>query len=261
MRLDSYRTNTVVGGDCLEVMGKMLDECVDLIVTSPPYWNQRAYSFWPTYEEYMADVSGWVKECHRVLKQGRHCFWVVPDKLPWPPEKNGTGERLYMPVYADTERLAAEVGFVCKFPIVWKKPHGTQKMFGSYPYPPTIIHTPMTERICVWRKIGRYSRPSRETKEASCFTKEDWVAYAQDLWEINPETSSDHPAPFPESLVRRVLLLWSFVGDLVFDPFMGSGTTAVAAKKLNRSFFGCDLEEEYVSMANKRLETMQMPLF
>ena len=256
-KIGPFDIDTIVIGDCLDVMRQMPDGCVDLVVTSPPYWNQRSYSFWPTYGDYMEDVSLWVGEVAQILKPGRHCFWVIPDKLPWPPKENGTRERLYMPIYADTERCASEAGLVCEFPIVWKKPHGTQKMFGSYPYPPTIIPTQMTERICMWRKPGKpdLSRKSDESR----FTKEQWVTWAQDMWEINPETSIDHPAPFPEELVNRVVTLWSFVSDLVFDPFMGSGTTAVAAKKLGRHYFGCDINPEYVRLANERVANTAAP--
>jgi len=238
----------------------MVDNSVDIVVTSPPYWNQRAYAYWPIYQDYMQDVSKWVAGVARVLKPGRHCFWVIPDKLPWPPKENGTSERLYQPIYADTERCAANAGLVPKYPIIWKKLHGTQKMFGSYPYPPTVIHTPMTERICVWRKPGRYFKPDKATKEASQFSKKQWVEWAQDVWEIRGETGSKHPAPFPQELVRRILILWSFTGDLVFDPFMGSGTTALASMGLNRHFFGCDSNLDYVAMTEQRLSTVQLAM-
>jgi len=156
-----------------------------------------------------------------------------------------------MPIYADTERAAAASRLACKFPIIWKKPHGTQKMFGSYPYPPTVIHTPMTERICVWRKMGKadLSQKSNQSK----FTKQQWVDWAQDLWQIKPETNVSHPAPYPSELIERILSLWSFVGDCVFDPFMGSGTTAVAAKKLGRYYFGCEINPDYVDIARARV--------
>lgn len=240
-------------GDNLEVLPKLESESVDLIITSPPYWNQRAYSFWPTYESYLGTMSAVIHECYRVLKPGRHCFWVIPDKLPFPPKDNGTGERLYMPVYADTEYIAAKYGFVCEFPIIWKKPHGTQKMFGSYPYPPTIIHTPMTERICVWRKKGHpdLSRKSEESK----FSSKKWVGWAQDLWEISPETSvKDHPAPFPAEIPLRIITLWSFLGDLVLDPFAGSGTTGVVAAEMGRNFVGIEIDKGYHALATKRIE-------
>ena len=240
---------------CEMVMAKIPTSSVDLIITSPPYWNQRAYSFWPKYVDYIQSVLDWIGECARVLKPGRHCFWVIPDKLPWPPRENGTKERLYMPIYADTERIAAMNGLVCKFPIIWKKPHGTQKMFGSYPYPPTIIHTPMTERICVWRKPGKPDLSSKG--DESRLTKEQWVQWAQDLWEIAPETHIDHPAPFPLEIPQRIITLWSFVGDTVLDPFMGSGTTGVACIHAGRRFIGIELDPSFYALASQRLEAAQ----
>jgi site-specific DNA-methyltransferase (adenine-specific) len=210
----------------------------------------------------MISVSGWIEQIARVLKPGRHCFWVIPDKLPWPPKENGTRERLYMPIYADTERLATRNGLIPEFPIIWKKPHGTQKMFGSYPYPPTVIHTPMTERICVWRKPGKPDLGNKS--DESKFTKEQWVEWGQDLWEIAPETNvRDHPAPYPVELVSRIVTLWSFVGDTVLDPFMGSGTTGVACIQLKRDFVGVELDADYFQLAKKRIEheSAQLKMF
>ena len=244
-------------GDCLEVMKTLPDECIDLIVTSPPYWNQRDYSYWPHYEYYMNDVALWVNECARLLRPGRHCFWVIPDKFPWPPRENGTRERLYLPVYADTERCADKAGLVCEFPIIWKKSHGTRKMFGSYPYPPTTIHTPMTERICVWRKPGKADLAHKGPE--SKYTKEEWVNWGQDLWKINPETrlKKNHPAPFPVEIPQRIIRLWSFVGDIVLDPFCGSGTVGVACKKLSRKFIGIDISKDYLEINLNRINTTQ----
>jgi len=228
---------------------------VDAIITSPPYWNQRAYSFWPTYADYMNDVGKWVSECARLLKPGRHCFWNIPDKLPYPPKENGTGERLYMPVYADTERLAAQAGLVCKFPIVWNKGHATQRMFGSYPYPPTIIHSPVTERICVWRKPGK-ADISRKG-ESSRIALHDWSETSKDIWSFSGESSKHHPAVFPVELPKRALRCWSFVGDTVLDPFMGSGTTGVACAMEGRHFIGVELDAGYFDIAKRRIEQVQ----
>lgn len=244
---DLYEAN------CLDLMASMADKSVDLVVTSPPYWNQRAYSHWPTYADYMADVKLWVTGVARVLKPGRHCFWVIPDKLPWPPKENGTGERLYMPIYADTERIAAEAGLVCKFPIVWLKYQAAQRMFGSYPYPPTIIHTPMTERICVWRKPGKpdLTQKSKESR----ISLDDWKLLSKDVWQFRAPDNKIHPGEYPVELPRNCIKLWSFVNDLIFDPFMGSATTALACAELGRRFIGSELSTEYYDMARKRVKS------
>ena len=243
----------LINAECVVALRQYIkDNSIDLEITSPPYWNQKEYSYWETYELYLNDVKTWVNECFRVLKQGRHCFWIIPDKLPWPPKANGTRERLYMPIYADTERLAQEAGFVCEFPIIWKKPHGSQKMFGSYPYPPTVIHTPMTERICVWRKPGKPDLSNKSPESA--YTKTQWVDWAQDLWEIGPETSVNHPAPFPVEIPKRIITMWSFVGDTVLDLFAGSFTTGVACVGEDRDFVGIEICKEYYQLGKSRIE-------
>jgi modification methylase len=237
--------------DCIITMNRFSDESIDAIITSPPYWNQKAYSFWQNYDDYLHDVERWINECARVIKPGRHCFWIIPDKLPWPPKENGTTERLYVPIYADTERIASNSGLVCEFPIIWKKTHGTQKMFGSYPYPPTIIPTPMTERICTWRKPGRADL-SKKT-DLSKMSKQEWIDFSVDLWEIGARQSRNHPAIFPAEIPYRIIKLWSFVGDMIYDPFMGSGTTGVVCAQLGRNFIGSEINEAYFNLASGRL--------
>lgn len=247
-------------GDCLEQMNQIEDASIDLIVTSPPYWNQKEYSFWPTYERYLADVELWLKECYRVLKQGRHCFWVIPDKLPWPPVENGTKERLYQPIYADTEQRAALTGFVCEFPIIWDKrgPDLTEqpwskKMWGSYPYSVSIIHTPFTERICVWRKPGQHGL-SQADRQDSKITSQQFNDWARDIWSIRIAPRGEHPAPFPDEIPLRILTLWGNKGDTVLDPFMGTGTTGKVCLKMNRQFIGIEKDLNYFNLANKQLK-------
>lgn len=229
-----------------------INKPVHTIITSPPYWNQKEYSYWPSYEDYLKDVYRWVLKCYFLLEPGRHCFWVIPDKIPYPPKENGTDERLYLPIYSDTERIAANCGFVCKYPIVWIKPHGTQKMFGSYPYPPTTIHTPFTERICVWRKPGKYK--PRADKEKSKYTKGTWVQYARDAWNIHTVSDPHHPAVFPIEIPARILLLWTFQGDNILDPFAGSGTTLRAAYIHKRNAIA--VEPNYYDLLKSRTEKL-----
>jgi len=250
--------DTIVCGDCLDVMAEMPDGCVDLIVTSPPYWNQREYSYWPTYDDYMIDVDKWIGQCARILKSGRHCFWVIPDKIPFPPSENGTQERLYYPIYVQTESSARRNGLIPEFPIIWLKYQAAQRMFGSYPYPPTIIHTPMTERICVWRKPGKadLSRKNGHNK----ISLDDWKEIAKDIWQFRSPDHKIHPGEYPEELPKRSIICWSFIDDLIFDPFIGSGTTAVAALKLGRHFYGCDISPEYVKLANERIEKTRLEM-
>jgi len=126
-------------------------------------------------------------------------------------------------------------------------------MFGSYPYPPTIIVTPITEVVAHLRKPGKLV-VNKEAKSRSKITKEDWVKWAVNVWRFSIAISNPHPAPFPAELPKRCVTFWSCKDDLIFDPFMGSGTTAIAADRLGRNFFGCDINAGYVKMALNRLE-------
>lgn len=254
---------TLHNDDCVNVFSTMDDESVDLIVTSPPYWNQKSYSYWETYADYMSDVQKWVRQCHRVLKRGRYCFWVIPDKLPWPPSENGTRERLYMPVYADTEMVASDSGFVCEFPIIWDKrgPNlseqpWSKKMWGSYPYPVSIIHTPFTERICVWRKRGHHGL-SQHDRDNSKITSEQFNDWARDIWSIRIESGNWHPAAFPVEIPVRILTLWSCLDDLVLDPFMGSGRTGIACIDTGRNFIGIEIDSDFFSTTQSELAIAQ----
>lgn len=256
---------TVIVGSCSDIMPRMPDGCVDQVVTSPPYWNLKVYSHWDTYEQYLADVNKWIESIARLLKPGRYCNWVVQDKIPWPPKANPTGERLYMPLYSDCERLAAKHGLIPEFPIIWDKrgPDLSEfpwpkKMWGSYPYPVSIIPTTFSETICRWRKPGAHGL-SKEDRETSKITAQQFNEWAVGIWGIR-KAESPHPAAFPPGLVERLVTLWSCKGDLIFDPFIGSGTTAIEAQRLSRHFFGCDTSPEYVALANRGLSTIQLPM-
>lgn len=257
---------TIYHGDCHEILSTFATDSVDSIVTSPPYWNQRNYSHWQTYAEYMASVAVWVKDVSRITKQGRYIFWVIPDKLPFPPKENGTSERLYYPVYRDTEGIASQCDLECEFPIIWDKrgPDGKQKLFshkmwGSYPYPIGIIHTPFSERICVWRKHGKHGLSQIDRKDSK-ISIEQFNEWAVDIWSIAIARGIDHPAPFPMEIPKRLITLWSMKGDTILDPFAGSGTTLVAARDLGRRAIGIEIEERYCEIAAMRLSQEVMDL-
>jgi DNA modification methylase len=242
---------TIWNGDCGDVMRSMGDESVDLIVTSPPYWNQREYSFWETYTDYMIDVEKWITHCVRLIRPGRYILWIIPDKLTFPPKDNGTSERMYMPVYADTESIAGKFGMMCEIPVVWLKRHGTQVMFGSYPYPPAIIHSQVTERICIWRKPGKTASIKNDIDKIDRLF---WQKYMRDVWEISPKSDKDHPAVFPVEIPYAACILRSFTGDLVLDPFMGSGTTAKACIRSRRKFIGIERDPVFYRVARERIK-------
>lgn len=240
-------------GDCVDVMTSLPANHVHLTVTSPPYWNQRAYAFWPAYEEYLADVYAWTSGLYRITKPGCYVFWVIPEKLPWPDKVNGGQGRLFKYIFHDTEYAAAAAGFICEPYIVWHKGTGAAgKQLGSYPYPRTTMVTPNTEVICTWRKPGKPDHEGKRRPGNEVNTRQ-WKDWAQDLWKIRGVSDKRHPAVFPQQIPDNIIPLWSFPGDIVFDPFTGSGTTAVSCVELRRSFIGAERDLNYYQLATERV--------
>lgn len=240
--------NTIYNEDCLETMKRMPDGVVDLIISSPPYFNLRDYANWDTYESYLESVSDWFEEMTRVLKQGRHIAWNIQDNLP-EPTKDGRHYHALMP---DTVKIAQTHGLEWEVNIVWNKQNSTQLMMGSYPYPPTMIYAQMTESICIFRKPGKADLSSKN--ENSKLSREEWGSMIRNVWNIAPQTKSLHSAPFPLEIPKRLIKLHSFIGDTVYDPFMGSGTTAKACIDLSRNYIGSEISKEYCEIAENRLK-------
>lgn len=246
--------NKIICGDCLEVMIKMPTECVDLIVSSPPYFNLRDYSLWKTYDDYL-DFMGHVADgLYFALKKGRFLFWNIQDS--YPKQMIDSNQKGCFALSADIVAIFQDAGFEYETNIVWYrgKGTGTQRLFGSYPYPPTFYITRLHENILMFRKEPGYHIDVPKEKEYSKVTKSEWITGTDSIWTFQPEFKApDHPAPYPVELPSRCIKLWSFVNDIIFDPFVGSGTTAVAAKNLKRNYLGIDIHSDYCRIAEERL--------
>lgn len=250
-----------------ERMDEIADGSVDLVVTSPPYWNAIDYEqhvsdpekWYRTrrgepYEEYL----DWLKTCFaetfRKQKPGGFCAVVIGTVL-----FNG---RQY-PVPQHLVVLMEEIGYEFHQEIVWHKVTGGVKRAGvtiQHPYPGYYHPNIMTESILVFRKPGPkiYEGRSQAEKERNrinidtIFTNE----IANDVWHIAPVPPNylPHPCPFPEEIPYRLILLYSYIGDLVLDPFLGIGTTAKVAKALGRHYAGYEVQEKYLAVASERLD-------
>lgn len=255
--MGNLELNKIYCMDCIEGM-KLIDKrSVALVVTSPPYYNLREYSHWDTYKDYLSFCLKTFKEFYRIIRPSGWVAWNTQSSIPFPESMTGK-ERYNEPVTADITNMLKSVGFVYENRIAWHKGMETypQRMFGSYPYPPTIIISNITEDIILVRKkLGNY-KLDRTKKGRSKFIGGEWRQWAIDFWHIPPAKASKigHPAPFPTEIPKRLIKLLTFVGDTVLDPFIGSGTTVIACKRLNRDFIGFDTKPEYVEMANKRLK-------
>lgn len=243
-------------------MKELPDVSVRLVVTSPPYYTAKDYEHHDqigksdnSYEDYLNSMLEVWKECFRVLKpNGKLC--INTPLLPMSKkEMNTHHNRDILNINNDIEfTILQHTEFHRYGLVIWDKGKTDQLMMGSYPYPPNFYFMNTIEFINVFVKDGLPEAVDKQTKELSKLEKSEWYSYIETIWRISPEKNRMHPAPFPVEIPLRLIKLFSFVGDLVLDPFMGSGTTAVAAKQTGRHFFGYDLNEKYIKMANNRIE-------
>jgi site-specific DNA-methyltransferase (adenine-specific) len=237
------------------------DNSVALVVTSPPYFAGKAYEealgsgdIPATYFEYLAMLRDVFEECHRTLEPGGRMAINVAN----------LGRKPYRSLSADVIRiLQDDLGMLLRGEVIWLKARGSAGScaWGSFQRPANPVLRDLTERVIVASK-GRFDRAltpkQREKKDlprdASMY-RDEFMEATTDIWEIPPESATrvGHPAPFPVDLPKRLIHLYTYYDDLVLDPFMGSGTTAIAALRTGRHFVGYDTDQNYVDMALERV--------
>jgi DNA modification methylase len=242
-------------------------ESIHLVVTSPPYWTLKQY---PEHEgqlgglgDYEAFLTGldrvWC-ECARVLVPGGRICCVVGDVCM--PRKK-VGRHHVVPLHADIMVRMRKLGLDSLTPILWFKiangaleAEGNGAGFYGKPYQPGAIVKNDFEYILFFRKGGAYRSPSTIQKALSMLSKHEMKNWLRTAWtDIKGEsTRNGHPAPYPVELAERLIRLFSFAGDTVLDPFVGTGTTAVAAMETGRNSIGIDIDATFVNLAHKRLQ-------
>jgi|TARA_B100000929_G_scaffold231448_1_gene187916 site-specific DNA-methyltransferase (cytosine-N4-specific) len=244
-----------------EKMKEVDDSSIRLIVTSPPYFNAKDYDNkkqigqrTKTYDGYIQSMINVWKECFRILKpNGKLCI----NTPILPMEKavlNTHYNRDYLNINNDIEKtILSETEFFRYGLTIWDKGSTDQLMMGSYPYPPNFYQLNTIEFINIFVKDGKPEKISDKIKKKSILEKSEWREYINSIWKIAPEKKRNHPAPFPKEIPLRLIKLFSFYGDTIVDPFMGSGTTAVVANQMNRNFVGYEINSQYIKMSKKRL--------
>lgn len=257
--------NKLICGHAAAVMSEMPDESVDLIITSPPYWTAVEYEgqadAWPSYEAYLEDVFSVWNECERVLRpNGKLC--INAPIMPIPKAMVEQHTRHVKNIAFDIEAMVLERTELQRYSLfVWQK-QTSKMMFGSYPFPGNIIENNTIEFINVYVKPGKPPRFDPDVKEANRLTRAEWVDLTQQVWFMYPEDvkrQGNHPAPFPEKLPSRLMKLYTygafseFAGEVVLDPFVGTGTTCAVAKRMGRQFIGIDIAQSYLDIAADRI--------
>jgi site-specific DNA-methyltransferase (adenine-specific) len=249
-------------------------ESIHLIVTSPPYWTLKEYpqrqaqlGLIADYDAFHDELEKVWRHCFRVLVQGGRLVCVVGDVCL---SRRKHGRHMVMPLHADIVVRARRIGFDNLSPIFWYKianaryevENGNGAGFLGKPYEPNAIIKNDVEFILMLRKPGGYRQPSDDQREASRLTKEEHQEWFQQVWSgLTGESTKNHPAPYPVELAYRLVRMFSFVDDTVLDPFMGTGTTLLAAARCDRNSIGVEIEASYVKIAKSRLELELQGLF
>lgn len=226
------------------------DNCVHLVVTSPPYNASKAYDEDLSLSEYLRLLEDVFRECYRVLSSGGRIVVNVAN----------LGRKPYIPLTSHINLIMHEIGFLHRGEVIWDKSAsaGSSCAWGSFQSASNPCLRDIHEYLLIFSK-GDYklsrSKEERENGRIDTITKDDFIHQTKSIWSFPTESARrvNHPAPFPLELPRRCIEMFTFSGDVVFDPFVGSGSTAVAAKMTGRKYFGCDISSEYCKIAEQRI--------
>ncbi len=245
----------IVFGDSRS-LNHIKDKSVQLIVTSPPYWQLKDYGaenqigFNDSYEEYINNLNLVWMECNRVLADGCRLCINIGDQFA---RTAYYGRYKVIPIRTEIIRFCEAMGMDYMGAIIWQKiitmnTSGGGNIMGSYPFPRNGILKIGYEFILIFKKQGKSPKPTPEQKALSALTKEEWNEYFSSHWKFSGVRQTEHIAMFPEELPKRLIKMFSFVGETVLDPFLGSGTTSLAAKNLERNSIGYEINQDFKSV-------------
>jgi modification methylase len=249
-------------GDCRS-MAEVPDSSVHLVVTSPPYWHLKDYSadgqigYGQSLHEYLRDLYRVWKECLRVIKPGRRLCINIGDQFA---RASVYGRYKIIPLHAEVISQCEQLGFDFMGSIIWQKKTtmrttGGAPIMGSYPYPPNGLPEFDYEHILIFKKPGSDppAKVSSDIKERSKLTKDEWKDHFSGHWRFAGARKLGHEAIFPEELPRRLIRMFTFHGETVLDPFLGSGTTIKASIDLGRMPLGYEINEVYLKVVMEKL--------
>ena len=242
-------------------------ESVHLVLTSPPYWTLKQYRRtegqlgWITqYDEFLEQLDEVWNVCHRTLVPGGRLICVVGDVCL--SRRKNDGRHTVVPLHAAIQDRCRKIGFDNLAPIIWHKianvAHEVDRGTGGFlgkPYEPNAVIKNDIEFILMQRKPGGYRKPSTAARTLSLLSEANFKTHFRQIWtDIGGASTRDHPAPFPIALADRLIRMFSFVGDTVFDPFTGTASTQIAAAKCGRNSIGIEVDPVYHGKAVKRFD-------
>lgn len=258
----------IIIGDSRD-MAELQDGSVHLVVTSPPYWQLKDYGtsnqigFNDSYEDYINNLNLVWKECFRVLDDGCRLCINIGDQFA---RSVYYGRYKIIPIRTEIIKFCETIGFDYMGAIIWQKTTtmnttGGATIMGSFPYPRNGIVKLDYEFILLFKKPGNAPVASKEIKEKSKMSKEEWNQYFAGHWNFGGVRQDKHLAMFPEELPKRLIKMFSFVDDVVLDPFLGSGTTILAAKNLNRNSLGYEINKQFLPVIKEKIGADKEDLF
>jgi DNA modification methylase len=249
----------------------LADESIQLVVTSPPYWTLKHYNESEGQLGSVRDFDTFLNELekvwaqgYRLLVPGGRMIIVVGDVCL---SRKDHGRHAVVPLHASIQERCRQIGFDNLAPIIWYKITNAKfevqngSSFLGKPYEPNAIIKNDIEYIIMQRKPGGYRNPTPAMRVLSVISEENHRAWFQQIWKLPGASTRSHPAPFPLELAARLIRMFSFVGDTVLDPFMGTGTTNVAAAQWGRHSIGVEIDRRYFDLVAKRLEAESDQLF
>jgi modification methylase len=253
-------THTIINGDSRQ-MSELQDKSVHLIVTSPPYWQLKDYGtenqigFHDDYETYINHLNLTWKECFRVLHDGCRLCINIGDQFA---RSVYYGRYKIIPIHTEIIKFCEIIGFDFMGSIIWQKAttmntSGGASIMGSFPHPRNGIVKLDFEYILLFKKQGTAPKPTLAQKENSVMTNEEWNTYFNGHWYFSGAKQDKHLAMFPEELPNRLIRMFSFPNETVLDPFLGSGTTSLVAKKLDRNSVGYEINPEFIPIIRDRI--------
>ncbi len=259
----------IINGDSRQ-MNLVKEKSVQLIVTSPPYWQLKDYGtenqigYHEDYETYINNLNLVWKECYRVLDDGCRLCVNIGDQFA---RAVYYGRYKVIPIRTEIIKFCENIGFDYMGAIIWQKQTTTNttggaSLMGSFPTPRNGILSIDYEFILIFKKPGQpVSKVTAEMKEQSKMTVEEWREYFSGHWNFGGVKQDGHIAMYPEELPRRLIKMFAFTGETVLDPFLGSGTTSLAAKNLGRNSIGYEINPAYIETIKRKLNVHQADIF
>ena len=255
----------IIEGDARKKIYEIPKETISLIITSPPYYNIKDYQtygekqqigYLQGYNEYINSLKEVWRGCYHTLHKGCRLCINIGDQFT---RTEDYGKHIAFPNHADIIKSCIDLNLDYLGSIIWQKlatcnTSGGASVLGSYPYPPNGLVSYNYEHILIFKKPGERPKVDEKIKKSSKISKNDWFIFFNSPWKFAGKKQNGHIAQFPKELPQRLIRMFSFIGDIILDPFVGSGTTCIASIENRRKSIGIELNSKYIKLIEKNIQ-------